>query len=56
MLLSTMERHGVQPSISQVDQIAELYAKQGLTGEVMRYITELDEGESLTFYNKLSGH
>lgn len=45
MLLSTMERHGVQPALSQVDQIAELYANRGMTIEVMRYITDLDEGE-----------
>lgn len=40
-----MERHGVQPSLSQVDAIAELYANRGMTVEVMRYITDLDEGE-----------
>lgn len=39
-----MERHGVQPSIKQVDQIAELYASRGSTAEVARYITDLDEG------------
>lgn len=47
-----MERHGVQPSLSQVDQIAELYARNGMTGEVMRYITDLDEGEFLKPFGK----
>lgn len=40
-----MERHGVRPSLSQVDQIAELYANRGMTSEVMRYINDLDDGE-----------
>ncbi|KAL1413667.1 hypothetical protein Q8F55_001446 [Vanrija albida] len=42
VLLSTMERHGALPTTAQLDQVVEVYARQGDTTAVARLISDFE--------------
>lgn len=49
-----MQQHGTIPTPEQLDRVLELYSNRGETTEVVRLISDFENGELSSFHANLS--